>query len=298
MRTDANQKRKEKKNVRCILTCCRAASCCCTARMRRLVGCNFAMENVWLNWLVFSFCFPFLQAHPRTVCRKFGDSLSVREETSWLDVVLTDGDARSCSSVCENLQPRYECLGVCRIPTTGGIQLQQGRVADIAPTACNCTSFRVDWCETEWPTSRGHAEHVLCRCGTPGAATKFPVPIFDAVRDVPTNTAWTDSDASYWADSDGFDIRLIDEPTSAVAAPCQWEGCASWLDEASQFPGYSKVLSTDPRIFYYPNFLSVTEMDHWIEKVCLKLSTVCLPKTSHLCSALHARGREITVQFR
>ena len=115
-----------------------------------------------------------------------------------------------------------------------------------------------------------------------------PEPSFDVLKSS-EDGAWSEAHASYWQDSDGFDQLWVKEPLQPLLAArmslcnelklkradggddsarddeCKWAASVTEGEEdygeAMSFPGYFETLSTDPRVYYYPQFLSDTEVE-------------------------------------
>lgn len=242
---------------------------------------------------------PFASTHPVVVCRGVGNSLSVREQVSWADFAQLSPSLlprqQSCDEFCINIHPRYECLGVCQLAHPA----RYTSVADDRRLLCGCSNFTAARCKEntfggpmDLRSGREHSSNgVVCRCGTPGAAVDAPEPSFDSLQSS-GDEAWREAHASYWQDSDGFDQLWVKEPLQSVLEArismcsemklkrleggddvsrsedeCNWAARASEEEEeeedygeAMEFPGYFETLSTDPRVYYYPQFLSESEV--------------------------------------
>ena len=186
---------------------------------------------------------------PRTVCRGVGSPLTVREEHSWIDVAFIN-ETSSCERICDAFHPRYERIGVCYIQKSS---LAEARASEIRKTLCGCHPFSND--EPSVPNEL--SQHKVCRCGTPQAALKLPIPTYDAIRDLGSVNDWTEADASFWWDSDGFDMPAIREPVRD--GHCDTTDACE--DQELHRPDNVQTLSTDPRLYLYPSFLSAEEVN-------------------------------------
>jgi hypothetical protein len=272
-------------------------------------------------------------ANPTVVCRGAGDPFNVREESSWVDISRVFA-AESCKTLCEHLNPQYECYGTC---LTSGVD--RGKLASMSGSAlkqhvCNCSAFVP--AADSGSGSGGCGDVVVqptglvvCRCGTRDALEARPVPEFDAVRDLDSTSGapWSEADASFWhSDSDGFDVLPVKEPTyprKALAATAAATTTSSTTtknnggdddkegdnkddddsnndtplggnDDETMYPTHFQVLSKDPRIYYYPNFLSDSEVDHYLVVASPNLTaTAAATTTMGLLRPQEPVGRDV-----